>query len=296
LFVFIISLPGISSSFECVNTKFAFDIKGDIDQPSDVTVGPRGNIYFVDGVNNRIVVVDKKGRFKFTFGKKGSGNGEFDIPLGIDISPEGVIYVADTGNRRIQAFDPEGNFAGMFSTDIESDRHPSEPVDVLVSGFRNRLFVVDNNNHNVKVYNDKEGFEFEFGGFGEEFGEFRYPATIADNSAHEVFVVDVLNTRVQKFSPDGEHITDIGSWGVHPGDLFRPKGVAVSDDDWVFVSDSYMGVVQVFSDMGQLDGVVCEKNEKRVFETPVGVFVDKDHRLLVVEMKGNKITVLKIVK
>ncbi len=69
----LVSSPGISSALECVNVKTLFSIKGGYDQPSDLAVGPNGYIYVVDGVNNRIVVVDKKGRYKFAFGSWGAG-------------------------------------------------------------------------------------------------------------------------------------------------------------------------------------------------------------------------------
>ncbi|MDO8282751.1 MAG: NHL repeat-containing protein [Thermodesulfovibrionia bacterium] len=300
LFIFtllIIGIPAASFSFNCVNTRFLFHITGDMDQPSDLSDGPNGNIYIVDGVNNRIVAVDSNGSFKFTFGKEGSGEKEFNMPLGIDVYVDGRVFVADTRNQRIQVFDAEGNFLFMFSTKLDSDRNPSDPVDVLVTKFNNGyIYVSDNNNHEIKVYDLKGKFKFKWGKFGEASGDFRYPATMSSNANNEVFVVDVLNTRAQKFSPTGNYINDIGSWGVHPGDFFRPKGIALSHQGWVFVSDSYMGVVQVFNDQGQFDGVICENNKKRVFKTPVGIFVDKDNRLMVVEMIANKITVLKIVE
>ncbi len=296
IFCLLLCVPGVAFSFECVNTEFLFDITGDMDQPSDISMSSNGDLYFVDGVNNRVVVVNNKGLFSHVFGKKGSGAGEFNLPLGIDISPEGNVFIADTGNQRIQVFDAEGKFLYMFGTEHESDRNTSEPVDVLASDFREYLYVTDNNNHKVKVYDRKGVFQFQFGRFGEDFGEFRYPATISVSETNEVFVVDVLNTRVQKFTPEGVHITDIGSWGVQPGKFFRPKGVAVSDSDWVFVSDSYMGLIQVFSDMGRFDGVICEEGKKRFFNTPVGLHVDSKNRLYVVEMRGNEITVFKIVR
>jgi sugar lactone lactonase YvrE len=120
---------------------------------------------------------------------------------------------------------------------------------------------------------------------------------LTDNEFNQIFVVDVLNTRVQKFDPFGKFITDIGAWGVLPGKLFRPKGVAIDKKNRVFVSDSYMGLVQVFTDLGGFLGVICENNQKRQFITPVGVYVEeKRNRLQVVEMRGNKISVLKLLK
>ena len=57
-----------------------------------------------------------------------------------------------------------------------------------------------------------------------------------------------------------------------------------------------MGVIQAFTDMGRFLGVVCKNNEMRKFEAPVGILIDKKDRLFVVEMRGNKITVLKILE
>lgn len=282
---------------DCITSQFLFDIKPKADQPSDIAIGPNGDIYLVDGVNNRIIVVDSAGKHKFEFGQKGERQGEFKYPLGIDISDDGKVFVADTGNHRIQAFNLKGDFKYMFDVKSGSKEKPSDPVDVLVSRLNNHLYISDNDNHKIKVYNQNGTFEFEWGKFGEEPGDFRYPGILAQNEYNEVFVVDVLNTRVQKFDPFGNFIAEIGSWGVLPGKLFRPKGVAVDKKNRVFVSDSYMGVVQVFTDLGHFIGVVCENNKNRSFVTPVGIAIDDKHeRLQVVEMRAGKISVLKLLQ
>ncbi|MBI5408486.1 MAG: NHL repeat-containing protein [Nitrospirae bacterium] len=289
-------LPGKAFALECINTKFLFDIKPDADQPSDLAVAPNGDIYIVDGVNNRIDVVDGNGGWKFDFGTEGVEKGQFNRPLGIDISDSGSVFIADTGNHRIQVFDLKGNFLNMFAVKTGSAQTKSDPVDVAASKIKNYLYVSDNDNHKIRVYSQNGAFEFEWGKFGEESGEFRYPGIMTINQFNEALVVDVLNTRVQKFDPFGKYISTIGAWGVLPGRFFRPKGVAVDKQNRVFISDSYMGVIQVFTDLGRFLGVVCENNEKKVFNTPVGLVIDKNNRLLVVEMRSNKVTVVKILE
>jgi DNA-binding beta-propeller fold protein YncE len=289
--------PGISYSFECINSQFLFDIKPGADQPSDISVVPDGDVYLVDGVNHRIMVLDSRGELKFSFGKQGGAEGEFNYPLGIDISDGGKVYVADSGNHRIQIFDLKGNFLSMFKVRSGSGEKPADPVDVLASKLKGYVYVSDNDNHKVKVYNHKGIFQFEWGKFGEERGEFRYPGMLADNEFNQIFVVDVLNSRIQLFDPFGNFITDIGAWGVLQGKFFKPKGVAVDKTNRIFVSDSYMGVIQVFTDLGGFLGVICENDRKRQFITPVGIYVEeKTNRLQVVEMRGNKISVLKILE
>ena len=247
-------------------------------------------------MNSRIVVVDENGRWKFEFGSKGTGKGQFNLPVGIDISDTGKVFIADTRNSRIQAFDAEGKFLYMFTVKAGPGETASDPVDVAVSKLNNYLYISDNDNHKIKVYNQNGAYEFEWGGFGEALEAFRYPGMMTLNDYNELFIVDVLNTRVQKFDPFGVFITDIGRWGVLQGHLFRPKGVALDKQNRVFISDSYMGVVQAFTDLGRFIGVICEKDKVRKFRMPVGIVFDKNDRLLVVEMRGNKITVLKILK
>ena len=290
-------IPAIALPVECINSQFLFAISPEVNQPSDIAVGPSGDIYLVDGVNNRIIVLDARGQPKFDFGKKGAAEGEFKYPLGIDISDQGEVFIADSGNHRIQVFDLNGSFLHMFKVRTGPAEKPADPVDVLASKLKGYVYISDNDNHKIRVYDRRGNFQFEWGKFGEQHGEFRYPGILAVDQYNQIFVVDVLNTRVQKFDPFGNFITDIGAWGVTPGKLFRPKGVAVDKKNRVFVSDSYMGVIQVFTDLGKFLGVVCENNHKRQFTTPVGIHVDdKNAALQVVEMKGNKISVLKLLK
>ncbi len=290
----ILTVPDSLFAFECVNARYLFDIKPGANQPSDLAVAPDGDIYIVDGVNNRVIVVESNGRWKFAFGSEGTGKGQFKFPLGIDISKSGKVFIADSRNHRIQVFDLKGKFLYMFSVRREPGENPPDPVDVAASELNDYLYVSDNENHRIKVYRQNGVFEFEWGNFGEQLAEFRYPGILALNRLNEIFVVDVLNTRVQKFDPSGKFIAVIGSWGVLPGEFFRPKGVAIDKKNRVIVSDSYMSVLQVFTDLGQLIGVVCKNGKKMVFKSPVGIVVDKTGRLLVVEMRANKITVLKL--
>ncbi|MEJ2638354.1 MAG: NHL repeat-containing protein [Desulfosarcinaceae bacterium] len=264
------------------------------DQPSDIAIGPQGRIYLVDGVNNRIVVLGADGRPVFTFGRAGSGPGELMHPMGIGISTQGRVFIADTGNHRVQVFDLEGTFLYRFPVRVAAGEKPAAPVDVLALERQHYLYISDRDNHKIKVHHQKGDFVFEWGGFGEERGRFRYPGILAVDQYNQIYVVDVLNTRIQQFDPDGNFITAIGSWGVSPGELFRPKGVVVDKEDRVFVTDSFMGCVQVFTDVGGFLGVVCDRAAKRAFTTPVGIAVDTANRLHVVEMRANRIRIVQV--
>jgi len=272
--------------------KHLFNIQHDFKNPSDVSVSGSGQIYIVDGVNNKIKIFNKNGKYLHSFGTEGSGEGEFRFPLGIDLDSSGNIYVADTGNHRIQIFNPEGIYRAQIK--LPAKRLPSDPTDVAVDETRNRCYVVDNDNHCVLVYR-LDTFELldTFGVSGSEKRAFRYPFLMTVDKKGYIYIVEVINTRVQVLNPEGLFVAFIGGWGVEKGEFFRPKGITVAENNKVYVSDSYLGVVQVFDSIGEFHSVVGESKsgEIKKFKTPVGLFVDNSKRLYVVEMFADRIGV-----
>jgi DNA-binding beta-propeller fold protein YncE len=294
--VVLLLMPSVGlMAMECIQSEVLGSIApAAVDQPSDIAIGPDGSIYLVDGVNNRIVVTDANGNVRFSFGRSGGGAGELRHPMGIDISKKGKIFIADTGNHRIQVFDARGRFLYMFPVKTAPGEKPAAPVDVLALDRKSYLYISDKNNHKIKVHKQEGAFVFEWGGYGGVRGRFRYPGILGADQYNQIYVVDVLNTRIQQFDPDGNFITEISTWGVSPGELFRPKGVVVDKADRVFITDSFMGCIQVFTNVGGFLGVVCHDGIKRKFTTPVGLAVDAENRLLVVEMRANRIRIVKV--
>ena len=294
--VFAVLSASPASGVNIVNIDFLFEISADFSEPSDVAVSTDGKIYVVDGVNHRIKVFDQNGKALSAFGKEGSSNGRFQFPLGIDVDNAGNIYIADAGNNRVQIFDRDTNFAAAIDLPGRGDK-PPDPTDVAVDESRSRLYVVDNDNHRFFVYDLATRQLIDtIGGPGDQELKFRYPFLAALNRENYLYIVDVINTRVQVISPDGLFVTYVGGWGVAKGQFFRPKGVAVDVNDRIYVSDSYMGVIQVFGTWGEFYGVLGDGPQKTVqkFKTPVGLFIDRDNRLYVVEMLAQKVSVYRI--
>jgi DNA-binding beta-propeller fold protein YncE len=273
-----------------------FDIAHKLKEPSDVAVSKSGRIYVVDGVNNRVVVFNKEGRQIFSFGEKGAQKGRFLFPLGIDVDSAGNVYVADSGNHRVQIFNASGGYKAQIKIPTR-DGIPSDPTDIAVDAGRNRMYVADNDNHYILVY-DATTLELldTYGAPGMEKREFRYPFFMTLDDNNYLYIVDVINTRVQVLNPDGKFVMIIGGWGVERGEFFRPKGVAVDRNNRVYVSDGYLGVIQVFRSTGEFYSAVGDTTEGKVkkFNTPAGIFIDDNNRLYVVEMFANRISVYNI--
>jgi DNA-binding beta-propeller fold protein YncE len=266
--------------------------KGDpFDMPTDVAVGRKGCAYVLDGVHHRVVVYDAEGQFRFQFGGRGSEPGQLLFPLGIATAPDGQIYVADSGNHRFQVFAADGTPLEAVSLPRTKSSVPPDPTDVVVDSIRQRLYIADNDNHHVLVYDlTSRDFESVWGGPGQDQRQFRFPFLMDISTQGYLLVVEPINTRVQVLNSSGKFVNFIGGWGVRPGRLFRPKGVAISDGR-VFVTDSYLGSVQVFDMSGSFLGVLADtKGTPIKFITPAGVAIDpRRKRLYVVELKAHRL-------
>jgi streptogramin lyase len=85
--------------------------------PSDVAIGPNGDIFVSDGesTNTRIVKYSADGKFIKFWGTKGSGPGQLDVPHAIVMDSKGHLYVANRSNKRIEIFDQDGGYVGVMT-------------------------------------------------------------------------------------------------------------------------------------------------------------------------------------
>ncbi|MEW6440518.1 MAG: NHL repeat-containing protein [bacterium] len=263
-------------------------------QPTDVAVDRGLRLHVLDGLNGRVVVFDRDGRYIRSFGSVGSGPAELLMPVGIGISPSGEVYVADSGNHRLQVFGPDGRWLRSLAL---ATGGKADPTDVLVSPAGDLCYVCDNDNHQIQVYDTATGaLRRRWGGYGKNLGEFRYPATLAGDDRDQIYVVDVLNARVQTFDQQGRRGREIAVWGVGLERVFRPKGVALDRKRRAFVSDSYEGLIKVFENSGPLAGVVGDGNgDARKFAAPTNLVIDAAERLAVVETRASRVSVWRVI-
>ncbi len=299
--IFILIIPLLINAATIIKTRTEVIMKSaaglPINQSTDVAVGKNGNIYVLDGVNNRVVVFDANGDLRFHFGRKGKGPGYFLYPVGIGIDEKDRIYVADSKNQRIQIFASTGEYINSFKIkeSAQGGKEP-DPTDILI--VEDKIYIADNDNHRVVVY-DKNSLEFlfEWGKNGFREGEFRYPFMIATNGLNKIYVVDVINARVQAFTPRGEYLHSIGQFGIKEGTFFRPQSVALDKNKRVFVTDMYTGVIQIFNEDGVLLGIVGnEFGKMRKFNVPCGLAIDSQNNLYVTEQFANTVSKLKILE
>jgi sugar lactone lactonase YvrE len=84
-------------------------------RPTDMVITPQGDVFVSDGYgNDRVVHVDRSGKFVKAWGKLGTAPGEFSLPHSIVMDSRGRLYVADRNNVRVQVFDQDGKFLAQW--------------------------------------------------------------------------------------------------------------------------------------------------------------------------------------
>jgi len=301
ILVFVTFIPKANTSaLNIITTKLLFEMTGSpkkgFDQPTSVALGNNGDIYVMDGVNNRVVRYDNNGKYINEFGSIGTNEGQFMFPIGIRTDDEGQVYIADSKNGRIQVFTPEGKFKKVIALAKTKDGFLSDPTDIAIDDDRNRCYIIDNDNHRVLIYSKKGKYIGKFGEMGFLMADFfRYPYRVDIDSKGNYYVLEVINTRVQVFDDSSNFKLTLAEWGLDRGQFFRPQGLCIDNEDRVFISDNYTGVIQVLSTENAFIGAIgTESGEVLKLDTPSGMYVDENNRLYVVQMLKHTVSVYQL--
>lgn len=83
--------------------------------------GPDGNLYVLDGMSFRVVVISPAGDLVRTFGRQGQGPGEFQMPGGITVLEDGTVAVYDRAVRNFTFLEPDGTYIRSVPTSMLED-------------------------------------------------------------------------------------------------------------------------------------------------------------------------------
>jgi streptogramin lyase len=234
-----------------------------LDHPTDLTVGPDGNVYVTDR-SQRVTIISADGKVLRRWGKPGSKPSEFKFIASdpstpkyvagkITAGPGGMVYVSDSGNARVQVFTPGGRFVRQF------------------------------------------------GSYGTGKGQFLQPFDLVADGAGNVYVADNVTETLAKFSPAGHVIWTIGGSAATDPDLaghfhvtsIDPHGrLVVTNDDInrILYIDPSGHKVDAFSPStsGSPNGHVCQATVDAAGNTYVSgcatsgptLVYDRAHRLI----------------
>lgn len=284
---------------------YLFDItkaggNNDMNQPADVYVNSKGNIYITDALNFQVNCYDADGKFLFSFGEKTPGDmvknppeGTFSYPFTLFIDKSDQVYVTDVKNGDIQVFGPDGNFIRRVTVTVEEGMEEFRPngLAVLDDG---RMVVSDAGNHRFVIL-DKDGkILLSKGSRGSEPGQFVFPDELIVTADGTICIVDVINCRIQEFDLKGNFIRAFGEAGQSAGTFGRPKAMTLDSNGRIWVSDAMANLVQIFTLEGEVKSALTSFESEDIFlATPRGMFI-KDGRFYVVNRLPHRVMVFKI--
>ena len=280
--------------------------------------------YRPDGKRITICTVDEDYVGEFARGVHTAGvteenenDGSLIWPTSVALDRDGQVYVADEWLNRISMFTRDGDWLGKWGIKGSGDGELSGPSGMAFDADDN-LLVVDSQNHRVQKFSKDGRFISKWGEHGSGPGQLNLPWGISIDRAGDVFIADWGNDRIQKFTADGRFLLELDGSGSADGQLKRPTSVDTDRDGLIYVADWGNEKLRVFDAAGQpvaaltgdatiskwgkdkLDAnaemwrereIAQGIEREKLFWGAVGVEVDDEGRIFVVESCRNRIQV-----
>lgn len=223
----------------------------------------------------------------------------FTNPSDLVVSGDGRIFVlnrCDPGRAaavRIGICNLDEDYLGEFGYGYGSgDGQWVWPVCVAFDSAE-RLFVTDEHNNRISVYDTAGNFLSKWGVPGSGEGELNGPAGIAFDSQDNAYIVDQHNNRVQKFTADGEFLLGWGGFGEGEGQFNLPWGIDVDTQDNVYVADWRNDRIQKFTGSGRfLASYGGPGTGEGEFHRPSSVAVDAEGYIYVADWGNERVQIL----
>ncbi len=290
---------------EDIKLTYLFDIKkaghiGDMNQPTDVVVDSKGQIFISDALNQKIHCFDNSGKFLFSFGEKTKSgkedvarDGTFSYPFSMTIDKSDLLYIGDIMNHDIQVFTTEGKFVKRIRINTTPDQEKFRPNGIAVLDDGN-LIVTDAGNHRFMKIDQTGKILFEVGKRGSKESEFIFPDGVSVSKDNVISVIDVINCRIQQFDINGKFIREFGEPGQSAGTFGRPKAIIEDTDGRLWISDGLGNIVQIFTPEGEVKAAITTFDDTdNILQTPRGMFI-KDGRFYIINRVPHQLLVFKI--
>ena len=220
-------------------------------------------------------------------------------PYDLAVHKDGRIFVLNrcdpprSAAIRVGICNLDEEYLGEFGYGYgQGDGQMVWPV-ALAFDSKNRLFITDEQNHRISIFDESGKFVEKWGTPGIGPGELNGPAGIALDKDDNVYVVDQHNNRVQKFTSDGNYLLGWGEAGSGPGQLNLPWGLAVDSKGDVYVADWRNDRIQKFSGDGRfLASFGGPGQGEGQFHRPSSVAVDAEGFIYVADWGNERVQVL----
>ena len=157
--------------------------------------------------------------------------------------------------------------------------------------YKNEVYVVDVNSHNIQVFDLNGKYIRTFGREGEGDGEFNRPWNIYFHD-DELYVAAYENNRIDVYDPDGTFKRSFGSYGTGDGEMEGPTALTIDGNGNIIIADFYNHRVVRHTAEGEFISAwgVSDEVSARLdrFNYPLDIVTGLDGTLVYVLDSGNE--------
>jgi len=160
--------------------------------PRSFTVDRNDNIYILDILSERVLVLDPGGRYvrQIKFPQ------EYGFFSDVAVDFRGTAIIVDPVDGKVfSAVKNSASFSPLTNSLKEYVRFPAS----LTTDDRGRIYLVDRNGGSIIILGPDGSFLSRQSGLGWKEGSLNYPGQMCINKEGEVFVADTMNSRIQIF-------------------------------------------------------------------------------------------------
>ena len=193
---------------------------------------------------HRLSIFDIRGQKIRTFGSHGDSPDQMKYPAGITTDDTDTIYVSS--QHKLQKFTSRGELIKCIGRRGSKEGEFGDPRGITL--YDNLVYVCDNDNHRIQVFDLDLNFVRSIGSLGKGRGEFHAPFDVKFDTAGNMYVAEESNGRVQVMDTSGQFIRVFGQEGEIK--LGGPSGLHIADK-YVYVSDFNGDCIVVYETSGQ---------------------------------------------
>ncbi|PSF38500.1 PEP-CTERM sorting domain-containing beta-propeller repeat protein [Aphanothece hegewaldii CCALA 016] len=238
------------------------------DEPADLKFDPvTGDLHVGDVFNSEIDVYNPNtGEYIRSYGSFGGpvAGRIFFGPGGMSFGDDGNIYITDFSLDVIKVYNADsGQLVKTIGSSGTGLGQFQGPAGITVSPNTGRIYVNDQYNYRVQVFDPDGTPLFAFGEKGSALGQLREGIGLEVDEYENIYIADSQNSRVQVFDKNGNFLTTFGTpaaasppalgeppfgnpLDLTPGTFNWTAGLHY-DDSKLYVGDFFQGRVQVLN-------------------------------------------------
>ena len=224
-----------------------------------------------------------------------------------------ILFVLCIVSIQIAYAEPE--FVFKFGSTGTDDDELDNPTDVILDKNGKNIYVIDNKNNRINVFENDGDEDFIYGSFCDIIaiqdcnnnadganevgdGQFDNPLSITIDALGKFFVVDSDNSRIQIFDDDGEFQSKFGSSDNSIDEyLGSATGIVVQESTKnILVSDTQTDSISVFDSTGDFLFKFDSFDNNDDFRNPTNMIIDNSKEILyVTDSSNDRIVIFELV-